>query len=160
MKIRNAIYTKSIMNIDMCHVNEIIPVDNCHTLIAKPSSYLIIQNLNNRDKLRNNLCQIMSRPFLKCLSQNCMVCICAGLTYNINRRIHVHPFRYKQANQLRYDHGWMCVVDLDYCVVEQIIKVTSLRLTLIDNESCGIAYHEILLVDTKLSSIFVTVIRI
>ena len=52
---RNAVHTESIVDIDMSHVHSVVSVDHGNALIIVFSSYLVIQHLDDRHKLRNNL---------------------------------------------------------------------------------------------------------
>ena len=148
MQICHSIHTKAIMNINMRHMNHIITVNDRNSFIIETSSYLIIQYLNDRNQLWHNLHQIMSRPLFQCFRQYCMICISTGSAYNIDGRIHIHSLCNEKTDQLRNDHGRMCIINLDHCIFIQIIQITSFLLTLVKNQLRRITYHKILLVDS------------
>ena len=148
------------MNIDMCHVNHIIPVDDCYAFICKFSSHFIIQHLNNRYQLRHHLFQVMHRPFFQCLRQNCMIRVSTCLLHHLNGIIHLKTALHQKSNQFRNHHCRMRIIDLNDGIICQIIQIASLRCTLIQNHLRTGTYHEILLINSQLSSFFITVIRI
>ena len=156
----NTVYTESVVNVNMCHVHRIITVDNCNALIFIFSSYFIIKHLDDRHKLRNNFLQVMYRPFLKRLGKDSMVRICACSGYNVNSVVHIHTSLHEQADQFRNYHSRMCIVDLDYGIIRQIVKIASFCRALVENELCSRAYHKILLINTEQSSLLIAVVRI
>ena len=156
----NTVYAESVVDVDVRHMHCVITVNNCNALILVFSSYFVIQHLDDRHELRNNFLQIVYRPFLKCLGKNRMVCVCAGSGNYVDSVVHIHASLHEQTDQFRNYHGRMCIVDLDHRVIRQVIQVASLCRTLIKNELCTAAYHEVLLIDTEQSSLLITVIRI
>ena len=148
------------MNVHMCHMNQIIAVNNSKIFSRIFGFYLFIQLADNRNQLWNNVFQIMDWPFFKRLSQNCMIGICTYIGNDFSSFIKVNSTLTKKADELRNDHTWVSVIDLNNSIISQIMKVASLGNCLIQNQLSGIADHEILLVNTKLTSIFITVIRI
>ena len=148
------------MNVNVSHVDGIIPVNNGHGLVGKAAAHLIIQHLDNGNQLRHAFLQIRHRPFLQGLSQNGVVGVGAGPGYHINGFIHIHSPFHQKTDQLRNDHGGMGVIDLDYCVIRQIRKNAAFGGTLIQNQAGGIAYHKILLVNAQLATGLIAVIRI
>ena len=54
----------------------------------------------------------------------------------------------------------MRVIDLDNRVVRQVIEITALCRTFVQDQLSRAAHHEILLVDAQQSSLFITVVRI
>ena len=66
----------------------------------------------------------------------------------------------EETDKLRNYHTRMCIVDLDHCVIGKVMKIAAFCCCLIQDQLCRIAYHEVLLIDTKLSSCIIAVIRI
>ena len=54
----------------------------------------------------------------------------------------------------------MGVIDLDDSIVGQIIEIGAFRSGFLQDQSCGIAYHEILLINAQEPSFLVAVIGI
>ena len=52
-----------------------------------------------------------------------MIRICAGLSDNVNCLIYQKTFFHQKPYQLWDYHGRMCVVDLDYGIIRQIIEI-------------------------------------
>ena len=160
MQSRHAVYTEAVMNINVSHVNRVISVNDGNALILKFSSYFVIQHLDNRHKLGNNFLQIIYRPFLQSLCQNGMIRICAGSGYNINGIIHIQAPLCQQADQLRNYHCRMSIIDLNHCVIRQVIKAAAFGRTLIQNKLSAAAYHKVLLIDPEQSALLIAVVRI
>ena len=54
----------------------------------------------------------------------------------------------------------MGIIDLDHCIIIQIIQIRTLCLCLIQNQASCVADHEILLINTKQASCVITIVRI
>ena len=156
----DAVHTESVMNINMRHVYCIVSVDHGNALIIVFSSYLVIQHLDDRHELRNNLLQVSDRPLLKRLCEDCVVRISACPGDNIDCVIHVQSALHEQADQLRDHHSRMRIVNLDHRIVRQVVQSASLCRTLVKNKLGACAHHKILLIDTEQPSLFIAVVRV
>jgi len=156
----NAVNRKSVVDIHVCHVDALILVDDRYFLIFVFLLCLCVQLVDNRHQVRNNLLEVIDRPFFQCLCQNGVVGVSTGLAYNIDGFLHGKASLLQQTDQLRNDHGRMSIVDLDHNVIIQLMQIVALLLALHQDELCAVADHEILLVDTKQLSGTVAVIRV
>ena len=150
----------AVVDIHMCHMHQVVAVNDRNGFLRIFSLNLLIQLFDNRNKMRNNLFQIAHWPFLKCLCKDRMIGISTNLCNDIACFLKVNAFCSQQTDELRNDHTWMCIVDLYNCVISQVMKVASFGHCLVQDQLCSIAYHKVLLIDTKLSSVIITVIRI
>ena len=90
-----------------------------------------------------------------------MIGIGTAFTYHFNRFIHGKCLVFhKNTNQLRNNHGWMRVIDLDDCMLIHLTKIILLLLHLMKNQLCRITYHEILLINTEQIARLIRIIRI
>ena len=156
----DAVDAEPIVDVNMRHVHGIIPVNDGNALVLKFSPYLVVQDLNDRHKLRNYFLKIRNRPFLQRFRKDGVVCVSTCLRHYVYRVIHVHSPCCEQADQFRDHHGRMGVIDLDHRVVRQVIQSTSLCHALIQDKLRARADHEILLVDTQEPSLLVAVVRV
>ena len=83
MKICNTVYTVAIVYINVCHVHSLILVDDVYALILVSVTNLLIQLLDDRNKLWNNLLKVSKRPFLKSLCEDSVVSVCAHLCHDL-----------------------------------------------------------------------------
>ena len=58
MNCSHTVYRKSIVDVDACHVHSAILINNLHLRILVFRSYSLIQLLNIRNKLGNDLLQV------------------------------------------------------------------------------------------------------
>ena len=159
MKICNTVYTVSIMNIHMCHMNKVV-FNYVSGFIIYGLADFVVQFTNNWHKLWYRLVHKTKGPFFKCFCKNCMICICTDLWSNIDCLLHQKSFFAQLSNQLWNYHRWMCIVNLDSSIICKIMKVTAFCHCLFYNQFCSITNHEILLVNTKKSSLIIRIIRI
>ena len=89
-----------------------------------------------------------------------MVGICAYMGNDISSLIKADSLLSKETDKLRNDHARVSIVDLNNCIISKVVKIASLGNCLIQNQLCSVAYHEILLVNTKLASVLIAVIRV
>ena len=156
----HAVYAEAVVDVDMRHMDGIVPVDDGCAFIVEFSSYSVVQHLDDRHKLGYDLLKIGDGPFLKSLRKNRMVGIGAGSGYHVDGCVHIQAAGSEQADQLRYYHGRVRVVDLDHRVVREIIELASPGHALIQDELSAAADHEILLVNAQKPPLFVAVVRI
>ena len=156
----HTVNAEAIMNINMSHVYHIVAVNDGYAFIGIFSAYFVIQDLDDGHQLRYDFIQIMYRPFLQSLCQNGVVGVGTGFFHYLDSVIHGQTLKNKQTDQLRNHHGGVRVVDLDHSILVQIVKVAALCGAFIQNHLGCCADHEVLLVNTQLSSLFITVIRI
>ena len=160
VKVCNTVYTVAIVYINVCHVHSLILVDDIYALILVSVTNLLIQFLDDRNKLWNNLLKVSKRPLLKSLCKDSMVGVCAHLCHDLCSLVKWDALSGKKSDELR-DHHWrMCIIDLNCCIISQIVKIWTLCLSLIKNELCTICHHEILLVDTEKISSLIAVVRV
>ena len=160
MKGCNTVDGKSVMNVHMCHVNQVVLVNDGKILLRIFCFDTLVQLADDRHQMRNNLLKIGDRPFLKCLCKDGMVGISAYMRYDLTSLLKFDSALCKKTDQLRNYHTRMCIIDLDHCVISKVMKIAAFCSCLIQDQLCCIAYHEILLINTKLSSCVITVIRI
>ena len=156
----NAVDGMSIMDIHGCHVHQVVLVNNVGCLILYRSLDSPVKLTDDRKKMRYGFLQVIDRPFLQSFRQDGVVGVGAGLRHNRNRLIHGESARGKQTNQLRNYHGRMGIIDLYSDILVQLMDVNASFIRLLQDQLCGVAYHEILLINPKNSSIPVTVVRI
>ncbi len=160
MKGCNTIDGKSVMDVHMCHVDQVILVDDGKIFLRVFCLDTLIQFADDRHQVRNYFLKIGNRPFLKCLCKDGMVGVSAYMRYDLAGLLKLNSTLCEKANQLRNYHTRMCIVDLNHCVICKVMKVGAFGSRLIQDQLCRIAYHEVLLVNTKLSSGVIAVIRI
>ena len=140
----------------MSHMYPVLIINYLNDRVRILLSYSIVKLLDNRHKYRNNLFKVSERPFLKCLSKDGMVGISTGLAYHINCIVHSEIlFLSKNSDKLRNNHSRMCIVNLNYCILIKVMQIVSRILHILYDESCGITYHKVLLIDTKKMSCLV-----
>ena len=89
-----------------------------------------------------------------------MIGISTGSLDDLHRLVKIDSPLHKQPDQLRNHHRRMSIINLNHRIIRQVMKITSLSHTLIQNQLCSIADHKILLIDPQLPSRLVTVVRI
>ncbi len=161
MKRSNTIYTKSIMYINMCHMNTPVFVNNCKFRIVSISFLnLYIKHFYNRHKMRHNFLKIPNWPFFQSFSKNGMISIGTHSRYYIYSIIHTYILFKKKSYKLWNNHSWMCIINLYNCIIRQIIKITSLCNSFVNNKLRCITHHKILLVNTQKLPLIITIIRV
>ena len=160
MKGCNTVDGKSVVDVHMCHVYQVVLVDDGKIFLRIFFFDTLVQLADDRHQMRNNLLKIGDRPFLKCLCKNGMVGISAYMRYDLACLLELDSTLCEETDKLRNYHTRMCIVDLDHCVIGKVMKIAAFCCCLIQNQLCRIAYHEVLLIDTKLSSCIIAVIRI
>ena len=148
------------MDIHMCHVNQIVLVDDCHIFLRIFLFYFFIQFLDDRYKVRNYIKKVVHWPFFQSFCKDGMVCVSTYFGYDLSSFIKVDSALCQETDQFRNHHTWVSIVDLDHCIVCKVMQVAALLCCLVQDELSGIGYHEILLEDTELTSVIITVIRI
>ena len=158
---RNPVYGKAVMDIDMGHVHALFLVNDLHPGILILLCHSLIQLLDIGHELGHHLLQIFQRPFFERLRKNRVIGVGAGLTYHLDCLIHGKSlFLHQNADQLRYDHGRMGVIDLDHRMVVHFSEIVFLFLHLVQDQLGGVAYHKILLIDTQKVARLIRIIRI
>ena len=102
----------------------------------------------------------MTWPFFQSFCKNRMIGICTSICYDLNCLIKADSVFLKEADQLRDYHTWVCIIDLDSCIVGKVMIVTSTCSTFVENKLSTGRNHEILLIDTKQSAVFIGVVWI
>ena len=113
------------MNIHMGHVYCPVSVNDSCSCILCPFRCQLVQPLNNRYKLRNHFFQICHRPFFQSFRKNGVVGVSTNFCNNLNSFFKINPFFFQQANQFRDYHRWMSIIDLDCCIICQIMEIAS-----------------------------------
>ena len=160
MKGCNTVDGKSVVDVHMCHMDQVVLVDDGKIFLRIFCFDTLVQLADDRHQVRNNLLKIRDRPFLKCLCKNGMVGISAYMRYDLACLLKLDPTLCEKTDKFRNYHTRMCIVDLDHCIIGKVMKIAAFCCCLIQNQLCRIAYHEVLLIDTKLSSCVIAVIRI
>ena len=160
VKCRNTIDRKSIMDIHMCHMNQLVAVDNSKIFLRILCFHLLVQSADNRNQLRHNILQILNRPFFQCFCQDCMIGIRTYMRNDLCCFFKCNSPLTKQTDKLWDNHTWMRIIDLNHCIISQIMEVASSGRCFIQNPLCCITYHKVLLINAKLPAILITVIRI
>ena len=124
------------------------------------SPHLVIQDLNDRHELGNDLFQISHGPFFQRLRQYRMVGISAGPGNHVDGFVHIQSPGSEKPDHLRNHHGGMGIIDLDHRIVRQVIEIASPGNTFIQDQLRSVADHKILLIDPQQPSVVVAVIRI
>ena len=148
------------MDIHVCHMNNLVLVNDCQGGVFGPFLSHSIKLFDDRHKLRNNGLQIMSRPFFQGFGKDCVVCVSTGICNNLHCFFKIDIMKHKQTDQFRDHHARVCIVDLDRSIVSEIVIITSSCDTFRKNKLCTGGNHEILLIDTEQTSVFVGIIRI
>ena len=156
----NTVDGESIVDIHMCHVNQIIFVNDGYIFLWIFCFDFLIQLFDNRYKVRNYIKKVVHRPFFQSFCEDGMVCVSTYFGYNLSSFVEVDSALCQETDQFRNDHTWVSIVDLDHCVVCKVMKVAAFLCRFVQDELSGIGYHEILLEDTELTSVIITVIRI
>ena len=149
VQVGNAVDTVAVMNIHMCHMHAFLIINDRNRLVIVFAHHAAVQFVDDRKKLRNCLFQEMNRPFFQCLRKDRVVCVRAGLRYDLDRLIHQNSALHQKTDQLRNHHARVCIVDLDCRVLIQLVQIAASCQRLVDDELCRIADHKILLVDAK-----------
>ena len=134
----------------MSHMYPVLIIYYLNNRIRIYFSYSVVKLLDNWHEHRNYLLKVSERPFLKCLSKDGMVGVSAGLAYHINCIVHSEIlFLSKDSDKLRNNHCRVCIINLNYSVLIKVMQIVSRILHILYDESCGITYHKVLLIDTK-----------
>ena len=160
MQSSNAVDGESVVDVHMCHVNQIVFVNDGYVFLWIFLFDLFIQFLDDRNKVRNNIKEIIHRPFFQCFCKDGMVCVSTYFGYDLSSFIKVDSALCQETDQFRNDHTWVSIVDLDHCIVCKVMQVAAFLCCFVQDELSGIGYHEILLEDTELTSVIIAVIRI
>ncbi len=88
MKSCNAVYRKSVVDIDVSHVYSFVLIDDPNLLVRVFCTYSPVKFLDYGDQLGHYFFKIFKRPLLESLRKDRMVGICACLGYDINRLVH------------------------------------------------------------------------
>ncbi len=145
----------------MRHMHFLVFIYDLYFFILIFCRYPFIQFFDNRHKLGHYLFQIFQRPFFQRFRKYGMIGVGACLAYYFDGFVHrKRLIIYKDANQLRYHHRRMGIVDLDYGMLIHFAEIIFLLFHFLQNQLSGIAHHKILLVDTKQIARFVRIIRI
>ena len=83
VKVCNTIYTVAVVYINVCHVHSLILVDDIYALILISVANLLVQFLDDRNKLWNDLLKVSKRPLLKSLCEDSVVSVCAHLCHDL-----------------------------------------------------------------------------
>ena len=148
------------MNIHMCHVYNLILVNDSKCGIISTCFCNCIQLFDNRHKLRYNGVKIMTRPFFKCFCQNCVVCIRAGVSNNLNSFFKFDSMQSEKTDEFRNYHARMSIVDLDCRIICEVVQVTASGHAFIKNQLCTGRNHKVLLIDAEQTTIFIGIIWI
>ena len=89
-----------------------------------------------------------------------MIGIGTGFLHDLHSLVKVNAPSCQKTDQLRNNHGRMGIIDLNHCIIRQIVEIASFSFALIQNILRAAADHKILLVNPQLAAILVTVIRI
>ena len=148
------------MDVHMCHVDDIVLVDDGERRIFRAGPCQRVELLDDRHQLRNDRVEVRARPLFKCLRKNRMIRISAGLRHNLDRLLEVDAVLAEQADELRDDHARVRVVDLDRRVVREIMVVTATCCALLEDQLRTGGHHQILLVDTETTAGLVGIVRV
>ena len=160
MKLRHTVDGMAVMNIHGSHVNQIVLINNIRRLVVDFFLHPSVQLFNDRKQMRNGLLEVIDRPLLKRLGKNRMIRVGAGLRYDSDRLIHLDAAHLQLTDQLRNDHGRVRIIDLNRHIFVKSVQIHASLVRFADDQLCRIAYHEILLIDTKHLTCAVAVIRI
>ena len=160
VKLRNTVDRLSIVDINMRHMHRVIFINDHDRRIVILSSDTIIQCLNDRYQLWNNLLQIGNGPLFKRFRQDRVIRVRRTLRDNGNSLILADASLLQQPDHLRNDHGRMRIIDLEDCVIRQIMQVAASCDALVQDQLRTVADHEVLLIDAKLASVIVGIVRI
>ena len=156
----NTVNGESVVDIHMCHMNQIVLVDDCHIFLWIFCFDFLIQFFDDRYKVRNYIKKVVHWPFFQSLCKDGMVCVSTYVGYDLSSLIKVDSALCQKANQFRNDHTWVSIVDLDHCVVCKVMQVAAFFCCFVKDELSSIGYHEVLLEDTEFTSVIIAVIRI
>ena len=149
------------MDINACHMNTAVLVNDLYPFILILCCYSLIQLLDVRNELGNYLLQILKRPLLQRFCQDRMISVCTGFSYNLDRLINCKCLLLnKDTDQFRNDHGRMRIVDLDDCMIIHLTEIKLLLLHLSQDQLSCITYHKVLLINTEQVSCLIRIIRI
>ena len=161
MQSGNSVYAEAVVDINVGHVNPVVLINDIDGRIVKFTAYLVIQHLHNGDQLGHRLLEKFHGPGFQGLSKDSVVGVGAGAADDFNGVVHFHAMLCgQQADQLRDYHSRMGVIDLDDSIVGQVIEIRAFCSGLFQDQPCGVAYHEILLVDAQDPSLPVAVIGV
>ena len=119
----NAVDAEAIVDINMGHMDPVAFVDDGHGLVVKPAAHLVIQHLHDWNQLGHGFLKIFHGPCFQGFRQYGVVGVGAGPAYHLDGIVHFHAvFRGEQPYQFRYDHGRVCVIDLDDRIIGQVVK--------------------------------------
>ena len=155
MQSRNTIRGMGKMDIHMCHMHDLILVNDGKRSIIGTAFCKNIQFFDDRHKLRNNGIEIMTRPFFQSFCENRVVGVSTGFCYDLDCFIKIDSMLTEEADQFRDDHARMCVVDLNCCIIRKVMVIASTVSAFFKNQLSTCRNHEILLIDTKQTAIFI-----
>ena len=137
------------VDIHVSHVNTAVTIQNSGAGILCAGTGQIVQLMDNGHQLGDHSFQIVAGPFFKCLCQNGVVGIGAGIGDDLDCLIKGNTLFAQQADQLGNNHAGMGVIDLNGGVIGQIVVVAAPRGALGQNQLGTGADHQILLVDAQ-----------
>ena len=156
----NTVNGESVVDIHMCHMNQMVLVDDCHIFLWIFCFDFLIQFLDDRYKVRNYIKKVVHWPFFQSFCKDGMVCVSTYFGYDFSSFIKVDSTFCQETDQFRNDHTWVSIVNLDHCVVCKVMQVAAFFCCFVQDELSSIGYHEVLLEDTELTSVIIAVIRI
>ena len=119
----NTVNGESVVDIHMCHVNQIIFVNDGYIFLWIFCFDFLIQFFDDRYKVRNYIKKVVHRPFFQSFCEDGMVCVSTYFGYNLSSFVEVDSALCQETDQFRNDHTWVSIVDLDHCVVCKVMQV-------------------------------------
>ena len=127
------------MDVNKCHVHFLVLVDDLNLRVLVLSLDALVELLDVRNELWNNLLKVLKRPCLKGFSKDCVVCVSTCLADSLDSVIDVESLVLNEnSDKLRNDHCRMCVIDLDNRMVVELVKVVLTLFLLLQNKLCCI----------------------
>jgi len=154
MKFSNTVYGVRSGDSKVSHLNLTI-IEDSHAANLILVARIHIFNLKNESTVdliydliysRKKLLEEVDWPLLKCLSHDCMVCICACSASDIPSIIPLKILLInKDSHKLCYCYSWMCIVQLECNLVWKIMDICVVLLELQDCSLYRSGYEEVLL---------------
>ena len=104
MKCCYPVYTKSIVDIHVCHVYAIIFIDDLNSWIFVFSANTAVQFFNDWNQVRNHFLQKFKWPFFKGFCKDCVVSVSRHATNDRDGFIHSNTTFCQKTDQFRDDH--------------------------------------------------------
>ena len=120
---RNTVDGISVVNIHVSHVHTAVLINDIDRRVVFHFFCTTVQFLDKWYQMRYNTIQEIKWPFFQSLCQDGVVGVGRHLLNDLNSLIKVNTTKFQKTNQLWNHQRWVGIIDLNHCVVWQIMEI-------------------------------------